>query len=60
VSGALAKLSALDEREAAFLKRFHSGHYEPQLLFDDEEILLRIENHPMAAWRMRRIRRFGT
>jgi predicted nucleotidyltransferase component of viral defense system len=57
ISTAFAELSAPDEREAAFLERFHGGHYEPQLLFDDEAILSRIKNHPMAAWRMQRIHR---
>jgi len=26
--------------------------YLPELLFDNEEILLRIHNHPMALWKM--------
>jgi predicted nucleotidyltransferase component of viral defense system len=55
MSTAFAELSTPDEREATFLKRFHRGYYEPQLLFDDEEILSRIKNHPMAVWRIQRI-----
>jgi predicted nucleotidyltransferase component of viral defense system len=46
----------LSENESVFLRRFASGHYEPELLFEDEEILGRIENHPMAVWRIRHIR----
>lgn len=44
------------ERESEFLRRFSKGHYEPQLLFDDEDILQRIEKHPMAAWRIQKIK----
>jgi predicted nucleotidyltransferase component of viral defense system len=44
------------DKESAFLRRFASGHYEPELLFEDEEILKRVENHPMAVWRIRHIR----
>jgi hypothetical protein len=46
----------LSEREDTFLKRFAAGRYEPELLFEDDEILRRVENHPMAAWRIRHIR----
>jgi hypothetical protein len=46
----------LSDKESAFLRRFASGHYEPELLFEDEKILRRIENHPMAVWRIRHIR----
>jgi hypothetical protein len=56
VSGFLSELLALSEREDTFLKRFAAGHYEPELLFEDDEILRRVENHPMAAWRIRHIR----
>jgi predicted nucleotidyltransferase component of viral defense system len=56
VSDFLHKLLTLSDKESAFLQRFSSGHYEPALLFDDSEILNRIENHPMAVWRIRHIR----
>jgi predicted nucleotidyltransferase component of viral defense system len=46
----------LTESESDFLKHFESGNYEPQLLFDDSEIIKRIENHPMALWRLQHIR----
>ena len=52
----LSELMVLTEMETAFLQRFSKGHYEPHLLFDDKEILARIESHPMAAWRTQRIR----
>lgn len=37
--------------EQAFLHEFSMGNYEPSLLFDDVEILDRIEDHPMAIWK---------
>ena len=47
---------ALKDNENEFLKRFKVGNYKPQLLFDDAEIIKRIESHPMAMWRLRNIR----
>jgi hypothetical protein len=46
----------LSDKESAFLRWFAAGHYEPELLFEDSDILKRIENHPMAVWRIRHIR----
>jgi hypothetical protein len=56
VSGFLSELLTLPEKESAFLRRFALGHYEPALLFEDDGILKRIENHPIAMWRIRHIR----
>jgi hypothetical protein len=39
------------------LKHFAAGNYEPQLLFEDDEIVKRIENHPMALWRLQHIKK---
>ncbi len=47
------ELLRLDEREAEFLRAFAQKEYRPDLLFDDKEILARIQNHPMALWKMR-------
>ncbi|MCL2060090.1 MAG: nucleotidyl transferase AbiEii/AbiGii toxin family protein [Oscillospiraceae bacterium] len=55
VTAFLNERMALTDKEAAFLKYFAENRYEPQLLFDDEEIIRRIVNHPMAMWRIRRI-----
>jgi predicted nucleotidyltransferase component of viral defense system len=57
LSETFTRLSTLDEKESEFLRRFHKGQYRPELLFDDDDILSRIEDHPMVAWRMQRIRR---
>ncbi|MCL1804823.1 MAG: nucleotidyl transferase AbiEii/AbiGii toxin family protein [Clostridiales bacterium] len=56
VSAFLREHMTLTEKEAAFLKHFTAGQYEPQLLFEDEDIINRIENHPMALWRLQHIR----
>jgi hypothetical protein len=55
VSAFLNEWMRLTEKETAFLKRFAAGSYEPQLLFEDGEIIKRIENHPMALWRLQHI-----
>jgi len=47
---------ALTEKETAFLRSFTIGQYEPQLLFDDDDIIERIKYHPMAVWRLQHIR----
>ncbi|MDR0424362.1 MAG: nucleotidyl transferase AbiEii/AbiGii toxin family protein [Clostridiales Family XIII bacterium] len=56
VSGFLSELLTLSENEDTFLRHFAAGRYEPKLLFEDDEIAKRVENHPMAAWRIRHIR----
>jgi predicted nucleotidyltransferase component of viral defense system len=56
VSGFLCENMALNEQEQRFLQRFAAGRYEPQLLFDDDQILERIAHHPMAVWRTQQIR----
>ncbi len=41
----------ISEKEISFLKSFKNGKYRPDLLFEEEEILNRIKNHPMAIWK---------
>ena len=41
----------MKECDVAFLNRFSNKEYCPELLFDDQEILARIRNHPMALWK---------
>jgi predicted nucleotidyltransferase component of viral defense system len=57
VSGFLSDLMELTDKEKTFLQRFSKGHYEPERLFDDADILDRITNHPMAEWRTQRIKK---
>jgi len=56
VTDYMNKYMVLTENETTFLKQFSIGQYEPQLLFDDADIIKRIENHPMVLWRLQHIR----
>ena len=55
VSEWLNDLLILSEDELRFGREFSEGRYQPELLFDDPEILERIKDHPMAIWRASRI-----
>ena len=44
----------LEERDMDFLRTFARKEYRPDLLFDDREIIKRIQNHPMVLWKMRK------
>ena len=52
----IADLMVLSKKEIEFLDRFESGKYNPELLFEDKEILDRIKSHPMAIWKTRDIK----
>lgn len=52
VKAYIADLMVLTEAEKEFLDRFENGDYIPKLLFEDEKILERIRNHPMALWKL--------
>jgi len=56
VSAFLIRHMTLTEKETAFLKEFSAGSYKPQLLFEDSSYVKRVENHPMALWRLQHIR----
>ena len=56
VSAFLVGWMALTESETEFLSQFAKGEYKPQFLFEDSEIVKRVENHPMVLWRIRHIR----
>lgn len=47
----IAELMQLTEREQEYMDRFIAKEYVPELLFDDEEIVERIKDHPMALWK---------
>ena len=46
-------LLQLTESEIAFTEAFNAKHYQPELLFNDENIINNINNHPMAYWKIR-------
>ncbi|MEG1716979.1 MAG: hypothetical protein RR275_09235 [Lachnospiraceae bacterium] len=39
------------EGELEYMEAFENKEYKPELLFDDSDILKRIENHSMALWK---------
>ncbi len=47
----ISDLMVLTTEEMEFLNRFENGEYMPKLLFQEQEILNRIKNHPMAIWK---------
>ena len=47
----LRHLLNLTEQEKQFLRSFSEKRYQPELLFDDDSILERIVDHPMAIWK---------
>ncbi|MDR2424876.1 MAG: nucleotidyl transferase AbiEii/AbiGii toxin family protein [Prevotellaceae bacterium] len=51
----LHDLMKLTDSEKLFIENFNSGIYSPKLLFDDYQIVKRIENHPMALWKIEQI-----
>jgi predicted nucleotidyltransferase component of viral defense system len=50
----LSKLMVLTDNEKLFIEYFNQGNYQPDLLFDDKDIIERIKEHPMAVWRTRK------
>lgn len=47
----IAELMQLTEKEHEYMERFIAREYAPGLLFDDEAIVDRIKEHPMAIWK---------
>ena len=52
VKSFISKLMKLSDSELKFITEFDSGIYKPELLFDDQDIINRIQNHPMALWKI--------
>jgi predicted nucleotidyltransferase component of viral defense system len=50
----ISRLMVLTSGEKAFLELFETGEYKPELVFQDEDILNNIANHPMARWKLTR------
>ncbi len=48
----LKKLLILSPDEQLFLSEFKENRYRPELLFDDKDILERLNTHPMALWKI--------
>ena len=43
--------------ELAFIKNFGNGDFCPELLFDDPEVIDRISGHPMARWKVGKLKK---
>ena len=48
----IRELMILTDNEKEFLDRFEKKEFRPELVFEDEKIIARLENHPMAIWKM--------
>lgn len=55
VKAYISDLMVLTSEEREFLNKFESGEYVPELLFEDQQIINRIKNHPMALWKTRKL-----
>lgn len=49
----IKELMALTPEEKEYLELFETGEYRPELLFEDDEIIWNIKEHPMAIWKMK-------
>ncbi|MDR1557707.1 MAG: nucleotidyl transferase AbiEii/AbiGii toxin family protein [Tannerellaceae bacterium] len=47
----LSNLMIFTDNETMFIEMFNQGIYQPDLLFDNGNIIERIKEHPMAVWR---------
>lgn len=50
----LAEIVSIDENTKEFYDKFQKGIYEPELLFNDKEIIGRVKEHPMIMWKLGR------
>ena len=48
----LEDLMQLSDNERLFIERFAHNEYQPELLFEDKEIVERVAKHPMALWKI--------
>lgn len=56
VKSFISNLMELNNFETKFISEFTNGNYMPELLFDDQNIINRIKNHPMALWKISNIK----
>lgn len=48
----LKDILIVDDNTKEFYDKFQKGIYQPELLFDNEEIIKRIKEHPMIMWKL--------
>jgi predicted nucleotidyltransferase component of viral defense system len=49
----LNRLLVFTDKERSFTEEFRQGRYQPELLFGKVNIVSRIQDHPMAIWKMK-------
>ena len=49
----IKELMVLTPEEKEYLELFETGEYRPELLFEGDEIIWNIKEHPMAIWKMK-------
>ncbi len=47
----IKELMQLTDKEKEYMERFVAKEYRPELLFDEEAIVERVREHPMAIWK---------
>lgn len=47
----IANVMNIAEKEREYMIAFENKEYKPELLFEDEDIIERIKEHPMAMWK---------
>lgn len=50
----IADLMQITEKEMQYMEAFEQKDYRPELLFDEQEIIENIREHPMALWKCRK------
>jgi predicted nucleotidyltransferase component of viral defense system len=55
VSNFIDELMVMTDDELMFIKNFSRGKYTPELLFDNPDVIERINNHPMAKWKVSKL-----
>ena len=48
----LKDILVIDDNTKLFYDKFQKGIYEPELLFENKEIIERIKKHPMIIWKL--------
>lgn len=49
----LKDILVIDDTVQEFYNKFQRGIYEPELLFEDKEVVERIKEHPMILWKLK-------
>lgn len=55
VKSYIGSLMMLNQDELLFIEMFANGEYKPELLYNDQSIIERIKEHPMAKWKVKRL-----